>query len=280
MLDDNKNTADIINLKELSKVLRKDILNMVMAAREGHIASSFSCIDILSVLYFYIMNINPQHPQWPQRDRFILSKGHAACAQYAVLARRGYFPVEKLKTIGQKDSMFGGHPDKDKIPGVEVSTGSLGHGLSIGSGMALAAKKDNEKHRVFVVLGDGECQEGTVWEAAMFAAMHKLDNLVAIIDYNKQQAIGYLDKVIHLNPLAEKWQAFGWNVEEVSGHDFNELLNVFSHIPFEENKPSLVIAHTIKGKGVSFMEKILMWHARATTQEEFRQAVYEIEEGN
>lgn len=262
---------------ELVKLLRKDILRIAMQAGEGHIASALSCVDILAILYFHIMNVDPRRPDWTNRDRFILSKGHACSALYAVLARRGFFSVQELTTMGQKGSIFGGHPDRDKVPGIEISTGSLGHGLSVGAGMALAAKRDKQGHHVFVVLGDGECQEGTIWEAAMFAPTQKLDNLVVVVDHNKLQAIDHIENVIDMSPFAEKWRSFGWQVKEINGHDHEQLMKGLSSLPFKKNTPSLIIAHTVKGKGVSFMENKIMWHARVTTDEEFKQALHELD---
>ncbi len=265
------------SLKEMSRVIRKDILKMVMKAGEGHIASAFSCVDLLSVLYFHIINVDPEEPAWEERDRFILSKGHGCSALYSVLARRGFFSPDDLNTIGERDSIFGGHPDKYKVPGVEVSTGSLGHGLSVGIGMSLAAKRDKKHYNVYVLLGDGECQEGSIWEAAMFAPAHRLDNMIAIVDFNGLQAIGETDDIITLKPFAEKWESFGWAVKEINGHDYNEIMDAMSQFPFSEGKPSVIIANTVKGKGVSFMENQIMWHARATTDEEYKQALVEID---
>jgi transketolase len=265
------------SLKEISRVIRKDILNMVMKAGEGHIASAFSFVDILSVLYFHTMNVDPEEPAWEERDRFILSKGHGCSALYSVLARRGFFSPDDLNTIGERDTIFGGHPDKYKVPGVEVSTGSLGHGLSIGIGMSLAAKRDKKDYNVYVLLGDGECQEGSVWEAAMFAPAYGLDNMIAIVDFNGLQAIGETDDIITLKPFAKKWESFGWAVKEINGHDYNEIMDAMSQFPFSEGKPSVIIANTVKGKGVSFMENQIMWHARATTEEEYKQALMEID---
>lgn len=266
------------SLKEISRVIRKDILNMVMKAGEGHIASAFSFVDILSVLYFHTMNVDPEEPAWEERDRFILSKGHGCSALYSVLARRGFFSPDDLNTIGERDTIFGGHPDKYKVPGVEVSTGSLGHGLSIGIGMSLAAKRDKKDYNVYVLLGDGECQEGSVWEAAMFAPAYGLDNMIAIVDFNGLQAIGETDDIITLKPFAKKWESFGWAVKEINGHDYNEIMDAMSQFPFSEGKPSVIIANTVKGKGVSFMENQIMWHARATTEEEYKQALMEIDQ--
>ena len=268
---------EIESLKELARVFRQDVLKMVMSSREGHLGGAFSCMEILTTLYFNIMNIDPLRPDWKDRDRFIMSKGHACFAQYAVLARRGFFPVDLLETLKQKETIFGGHPDRDKVPGVEVSTGSLGHGLPIGAGMALASKRDGNPGRVFVLLGDGECQEGSVWEAAMFASANHLDNLIAIVDANSMQAIGRIGDIISMEPFAGKWEAFGWGACEVDGHDFGELLDKLTGIPVRPKAPTVIVARTVKGKGVSYMENEAMWHARATTEEEFKQAMLELD---
>jgi len=265
-------------LKDIAKQCRKDVLRMVMKVGEGHIASSFSCLDILSTLYFSVINVDPSQPDWEERDRFILSKGHGADAIYTILARKGFFPVKYLDTVDQEGTAFGGHPDMKMVPGLDLSTGSLGHGLSVGAGMSLSSKKDKKQFRVFVLMGDGECQEGSVWEAGMFSACQGLDNLIGIVDYNRQQAIGMTGDILPLNPFAEKWKAFGWAVKEVDGHNFEELLNAFNSLPFEKGKPSMIIARTVKGKGVSFMEKQIHWHARATTQAEYEKALSEIDQ--
>lgn len=267
-------------IKELQKqgiLLRKDIVTMVKNAGEGHIASALSCIDILCALYFKALKINPKKPDWEDRDRFILSKGHGCSALYATLARKGFFPLKTLKTFGKKGSILGGHPDRQLVPGVEVSTGSLGHGLAIGAGISLAAKRDERGFRTFVLLGDGECQEGSVWETAMFASSHKLDNLIAVIDFNELQAIGKIRDVISLSNFSKRWESFGWNVEEIDGHNYDDLLKTFRSIPFKKGLPNAVIAHTVKGKGVSFMENAIKWHARAPSDEEYKQAIFEIE---
>jgi transketolase len=206
-----------------------------------------------------------------------MSKGHGCFAYYAVLARRGFFPVELLNTVKQKDTIFGGHPDRDKVPGIDVSTGSLGHGLSIGAGMALAAKRDGKSARFFVLMGDGECQEGSVWEAAMFASANHLDNLIAVVDANSLQAIGRTTDIVGLEPFSDKWRSFGWEVCEVDGHDCGELSDKLSNVPIRPGSPTAVIARTIKGKGVSYMENEIMWHARPVTEEEFRLAMCELE---
>jgi transketolase len=271
--------TDINSLKKLAQTLRKDVLKMVMASREGHLGAAFSCIEILTALYFNVLNIDPLQPDWEDRDRFIMSKGHGCFAQYAVLARRGFYPVELLESINQKDTLFGGHPDRDKVPGIDVSTGSLGHGLSIGAGMALADKRDGKASRVFVLLGDGECQEGSVWEAAMFAAGNGLDNLTVIVDANSLQAIGKTDDIIPMEPFSSKWKSFGWEVREIDGHDYSEILSAFNNTLSTPSVPTAIIARTVKGKGVSYMENEIMWHARAVTENEYKQAVLELNEG-
>jgi transketolase len=233
-------------------------------------------VDILTVLYYTFLRIDPRNPQDPDRDRFILSKGHGGVALYAVLADKGFFDRQHLATHGRRGTILGGHPDMHKVPGVEASTGALGHGLSFASGIALAGKKDKKNYRVVVVLGDGECQEGSVWEAALFAPQHKLDNLTVIIDHNKLQAMDKLENIIGLDPLTEKWESFGWAVEEVDGHNISALQALFAKLPFKRGKPSLVIAHTVKGKGISFMENVPIWHYRQPGPEEMKKACEEL----
>lgn len=260
----------MLDLQEKAKELRRTIVKTICKGGGGHIPASLSIVEILAVLYCEIMNIDPQNPKAPQRDRFILSKGHAGVALYAVLADKGFFDKEHLDTFGKRGTILGGHPDMYMVPGVEASTGALGHGFPFGVGMALAGKLDKKDYRVFILLGDGECQEGSVWEAGLFAPQHKLDNLVAVIDYNEYQALDRLDKIVSLDPLIDKWEAFGWEAREVDGHDMAELNNVFKSVPFVSGKPNLVIAHTIKGKGVSFMENIPIWHYRLPNEEEMK----------
>lgn len=231
---------------------------------------SLSIIEILTVLYYKVLNFSLQNRLDPERDRFILSKGHGGVTLYAILADKGFFPKDELYKVGKKDSILGDLPDMYKIPGVEASTGSLGHGFPFGVGLALAAKLEEKKYRVFTLLGDGECQEGSVWEAAMFTAQHQLDNLVAIVDYNKIQAMDWLDNIVSLEPLAEKWRSFGWEVKEVDGHNIGELGKLFDSLPFVKNKPNLVLAHTIKGKGISFMENVPIWHYRLPNEAEMK----------
>ena len=266
-------------LKDLAKKLRIDVLMMTQRARSSHIGSNFSMIEILSVLYSCVMDFDPSNPEWPDRDRFVLSKGHACAALYAVLAEKGFFPRSWLDTFYLDGSQLAGHATRNGVPGIEVSTGSLGHGLSMAVGMALAAKRSDENHRVFCLLSDGECDEGSTWEAILFATQHRLDNLVAVVDYNKIQSMGRIEEVLELEPFAEKWRSFGWSVKEIDGHDFESLLDAFQELPLESGKPSCVLAHTIKGKGVSFMENSLLWHYRSPQGEEYLDALRELEAG-
>ena len=232
--------------------------------------------DLLAVLYGSILRVDPDRPDWPDRDRFVLSKGHGAAAVYAVLAELGFFPVERLRTYCQDGSTLAGHVVSRGVPGVEVSTGALGHGLPIGCGLALAAKRNESQHRVFVMLSDGECDEGSTWEAALFAPHHQLDNLIAIIDYNKLQSFGSVHDVLNLEPLAEKWSAFGWAVREVGGHVHQDLLDTLADVPFKPGKPSVLIAHTIKGKGVSFMEGLIEWHYKSPNTTQLAEALAQL----
>lgn len=264
------------DLYQKTRELRRATFKTICKGGGGHIPGSLSIAEILTVLYYDILNVDPKNPQDPQRDRFILSKGHACVALYAVLADKGFFDKKHLGIFGRRGAILGGHPDMHKIPGVEASTGALGHGFPFGVGIALAGKMDKKNYRVFALLGDGECQEGSVWEAAMFAPQHKLDNLVLIIDYNKAQAMDKLDNIVSLDPLAAKWQAFGWEVREVDGHDIPELTDVFKKAPFVKGKPSLIIANTTKGKGISFMEDVPIWHYRLPNDKEMKIACEEL----
>jgi len=250
---------------------------MTNRANASHIGSSLSLGDILAVLYGRVLRYDPKHPDWAQRDRFILSKGHGCAALYAVLAECGFFPLDWLETYYLDGTRLAGHATHKGTPGVELSTGSLGHGLPVGTGMALAAKRDNHAHRVFVVLSDGECDEGSNWEAALFAGHHKLDNLVVVIDYNKIQSLGRVKDVIDLEPLAEKWRAFGWATRELDGHAIPALEQALLNVPFEPGRPSCIVAHTIKGKGVSFMEDKLQYHYTPPRGEELPRALKELE---
>jgi transketolase len=234
--------------------------------------------DLLTVLFVGVLRLRPEEPNWPGRDRFILSKGHGCAGLFALLAELGFFPLGWLDDFYQNGSRLAGHITHRGVPGVEVSTGSLGHGLSIACGMALVGKRDKRPYRVFALLSDGDCNEGSTWEAALFASHHGLCNLVAIVDYNKIQSLGNVKEVLDLEPLAAKWEAFGWRTREVDGHDFEQIEDALKNIPFESGRPSCVIAHTVKGKGVSFMENELLWHYRSPNEEELRLALEELEQ--
>jgi len=250
---------------------------MVHAAKSAHAGGSLSIADLLAALYGGVLRVDSKRPDSPDRDRFILSKGHACAAFYAALAFRGFFPMEWLDTFYQNGGRLAGHATHSGVPGVEFSTGSLGHGLSVATGMALTGKRDGAPWRVFALLSDGECDEGSTWEPALFAPHHRLDNLVAIIDYNKIQSLGHTKEVLDLDPFAEKWRAFGWAVQEIDGHDMSKIIAALTTIPFTQGKPSCLIAHTVKGKGVSFMEDKLLWHYRNPSTEEYQAAIIEIE---
>jgi len=250
-------------VSELARRIRVHVVRMTSRANSSHIGSSFSMSELLAVLYGGgLLRVDPARPDWPERDRFILSKGHGCAGLYAALSEAGFFPLEELDTFYLNGTRLAGHATTT-VPGVELSTGSLGHGLPVGTGMALAAKRAGESHRVFVLLSDGECDEGSVWEAALFAPQHKLDNLVVIVDYNKIQSLGTVKEVMDLDPFADKWRSFRWAVREVAGHDVNSVREALDAVPFEAGRPSCIIAHTVKGKGVSFMEDKLLWHYRA-----------------
>lgn len=266
-------------IAELARRIRRHCVLMTSRANASHIGSSLSTADLLAVLYGKFLRFDPRRPDWPDRDRFILSKGHACAALYAVLAERGYFPLERLETFYQDGSPLAGHATHKEVPGVEVSTGSLGHGLSLAAGMAMAAKSDGRGHRAWCMLSDGECDEGSVWEAALFAPHHRLDNLVAIVDYNKIQSFGTVKEVLDLEPLGEKWRAFGWGVREIDGHDLGAIAEAFAAVPFAPDRPSCIVAHTVKGKGVSYMEGKLLWHYRAPRGEDLEIALRELEDG-
>jgi len=263
-------------LKVKSIEYRKKILKYIYHAKAGHTGGSLSCVDLLNVLYNQVMNVSPENFDDPGRDRYVQSKGHSVEALYVVLADQGFFPEEDLLTLCQYQSHYIGHPTK-KVRGMEQNTGALWHGLAICAGNALAAKKDDLPLRVYTVLGDGEMAEGSNWEAMMLAAHYQLDNLCAILDYNKQQITGANTDVIGLEPVREKAEAFGWEVREVDGHDVEALVNTLQCLPFEKGKPSFVIAHTIKGKGVSFMEGVLRWHHGVPSQEQYGQALGELD---
>jgi len=256
--------------------IRTRSLQMVHTARASHIGSALSIADIVATLYDKVLCIDPQKPQWKDRDRFILSKGHACVSVYAALAIKGFITDDELKTYGQDFSLLMNHISH-KVPGVEFSTGALGHGLSFGAGKAFAAKKMGAKWKTFVLMSDGELGEGSNWEAFLFAAHHHLDNLVAIIDYNKLQSLTTVENTLNIEPLANKFNAFGWNVREVNGHDCDALEKTLSSAPWNDNRPSVLIAHTTKGKGVSFMENSVEWHYKSPNAEQFAKAISELE---
>lgn len=256
--------------------IRQDIIRMLGESKSGHPGGSLSAADIVTTLYFHEMNVDPQNPKNPERDRFVLSKGHAAPVLYAALAEKGFFPVEELMTLRKLNSRLQGHPSMKHLPGVEMSTGSLGQGLSAANGMALAGKLDGRSYRVYVLLGDGEIQEGQVWEAAMAGAHYKLDNVVAFLDHNGLQIDGPVREIMSPEPVADKWRAFGWHVEEIDGHDFNEIIQALAKAKQVKGKPTMIVAKTIKGKGVSFMENQVGWHGNAPSTEQTTQALNEL----
>lgn len=263
-------------LANIANDIRIEIIEQVYNANSGHPGGSLSCADILAVLYFNQMNIDPENPNAKGRDRFVLSKGHCAPALYATLARKGYFDKELLKGFRKVESNLQGHPDMKKVPGVDMSTGSLGQGLSAAVGMAIGSKMEHEGYRVYCLLGDGELEEGQVWEAAMSASKNKLDNLCAIVDYNTLQIDGNVEEVAGLIDIKEKFESFGFNVIEVNGHDIEALIHAFNSAKHQKDMPSVIIARTIKGKGVSFMEGKAEWHGKAPNQEQYEEAINEL----
>jgi transketolase len=258
-----------------ARAVRAAVVRMAHTGGTPHVGSALSCVDILIALYFHAMRIDPSKGG-PADDMFVMSKGHGCMAYYATLAERGYFPPALLATYARDGGTLPEHPMPGGAPGIEVATGSLGHGLPIAAGLALARGLDGRDGRVFVLLSDGECNEGSVWEAAMFAAGRRLDNLVALIDYNGLQAMGRCDEITALSPLADKWRAFGWAVREIDGHDVAELVHALDELPFEPRRPSMIVAHTVKGKGVSFMEDDTEWHYRSPSTDELARALEEI----
>ena len=281
----------IKDLSARAQALRIHVLNMVYSAQSGHIGGAFSCAEIIAALYFHHLRLDPSRPDWPERDRLLFSKGHACAMLYAALAERGFFPVEELMTFRKLDSRLQGHPDCAKTPGVEVCAGPLGHGVAVGVGMALALKLGGKPSsfsapsarastaRVYVVLGDGEINAGVIWEGAMAAAKYRLGNLTAILDYNGIQQTGATADVMPTEPIADKWQAFGWHVQEVHGHNVGEVLNALDRADEVHARPSVIIARTTKGKGVSFMEYDNRWHGMAPNPEQYAKALAELEEG-
>lgn len=269
---------DVERLEEQAVQLRRDIVEMIHAAKAGHPGGSLSAVDMITALYFHVMRIDPQNPRWEDRDRFVLSKGHACPALYAALARRGFFDPKHLTTLRQYHSILQGHPDMNKTPGIDISSGSLGNGLAIGVGMAMSGRLHHQDYMTYVMLGDGEVQEGMVWEAAMAAHHHDLGNLVAIVDCNGVQINGWVNEIMTVEPLADKWRAFGWNVVEVNGHNMKDLLTVL-HTAKAMRHQTVILMRTVKGRGVSFMEDDCKWHGNSPSDEELVQAILEIGEG-
>ena len=268
---------DTADPRVLAWLIRRHGLEMTHLSRGSHIGAIFSVAEIIAVLYTKVLRIRPDDPKWPERDRLILSKGHAGAAVYAALAERGFFPVEELKTHYANGSRLSGHVSHKGIPGVEMSTGSLGHGLSVAVGMALGAKRDGAAWRTYCVLGDGECDEGSVWEAALQARQFGLDRLTAVVDHNRMQSLDFCENTLALEPFADKWRAFGWHVIEADGHDTDALAAAFAEADAVRDRPSVIIAKTVKGKGVSFMENNILWHYRTPQGEEYEAALRELE---
>ena len=261
----------------MAKKLRRHVITMTATAGSGHPGGSLSAADIITALYFHVLRYDPENPRWSDRDRFILSKGHAAPILYAALAEAGYFPVTELATLRKLDSRLQGHTDSKFTPGVEMSAGSLGMGLSFAIGVALAARLDSKTYRTYVLLSDGECEEGQTWEAALSAGHFGLDNLTAIVDYNGMQLSGWVRRIMNLEPFAQKWQAFGWHTIDIDGHDFEQILSACREVGKVKGKPTVIIARTVKGKGVSFMENHVEFHRKAPTLEEAERALKELE---
>ena len=270
--------TSIEDLKKIAKIVRKDIVEMVYKAQAGHPGGSLSATDIVTALYFRIMRIDPEYPDWPDRDRFILSKGHACPVWYAALAERGYYDKSHLGTLRQLNSILQGHADMIKTPGVDMTVGSLGQGFSAGLGMALSGKMRNKDYHVYVVVGDGESQEGSIWEAAMAAPRWKLDNLTVIVDKNRLQNDTFVEDIMPVDPLPDKWKAFNWNVMEIDGHDMAQVVDALETAKTIKGIPTVIIAQTVKGKGVSYMENVAAWHGMAPNQEQVAQALSEIAE--
>ncbi len=266
-------------VKELEKTarqIRRDIITMIYQAGDGHPGPSLSCADLVTALYFAVMNVEPADPHWPRRDRLILSKGHACPAVYAALARKGYFDAAELPRLRSLGSILQGHPDMLKTPGIDFSSGSLGNGISAGLGMALAARISGLDYHTYVICGDGELQEGIVWEAAMAAKRYQVGNLTVLVDYNGVQSGGRIEEISGLEPLVPKWEAFGWHCQEIDGHDFTEILTAIAEAKAVPDRPSVIAARTVKGKGVSFIENNNAWHKRVPTREEWEQAMKEL----
>jgi transketolase len=266
----------VAELERQALAIRRDIIRMIHASQSGHPGGSLSSADIVTALYFQFLRVDPQNPDWPGRDRFVLSKGHACPVWYSALAEKGFFPVDELLTLRQIDGRLQGHPDMLKTPGVDITTGSLGQGLSAGVGMALGLKHDGRDARVYVIIGDGELNEGQIWEAAMAAAKFNLDNLMTFVDYNNLQLDGWCHDIMPIEPVVDKWRAFNWEVFEIDGHDMRQIADTIERAQQVSGKPSVIIAHTVKGKGVSYMEDECGWHGKAPNDQEFEQAMIEL----
>ena len=269
----------IEELTKLAWTLRIDVVDMIHNAGSGHPGGSLSAADIVTALIFHHLNIDPKNPEMPNRDRFVLSKGHAAPVLYAALARKGFFPFEELKTLRQLDSRLQGHPDRLKTPGVEMTSGVLGHGVAIGVGLALAARLEDAGWKVYVLVGDGEIQAGVIWEGALMASKYKLGNLTVMLDFNDVQLDGPVHEIMPIEPVVDKWKSFGWYVMEIDGHDMRQVLNALDTVDNVRDQPKIIVAHTTKGKGVSYMENQSSWHGRAPNDEEYAQAIKELSEG-
>jgi len=273
-------SQELVNeLNGIARELRIESLKMISRRGQGHPGGSLSCAEIMAALYFHHMRLDPAKPDWEDRDRFILSKGHASAILYVALAKRGYFPVEELQTWGHLGGRIQGHPDRLKTPGVDMSAGCLGHGISIGAGLCMAAKLKWLDYRTYVVAGDGECQAGVIWEGVMLAAKYKLSNLTTIVDFNEVQLDGTVQEVMPLVPFKEKWQSFDWNVIEINGHDLKAVLDSLDEAANAKGQPTVIIAHTVKGKGVSYMEGKAEWHGKAPSTEELERALKELQTG-
>ena len=268
---------EIAKLKELARQIRIDVIRMLAEAGSGHPGGSLSCAEIVTALLFQVMKHDPSQPKWPERDRFVLSKGHAIPVWYAALAHAGYLPREELLTLRKTGSRLQGHPDLNTLPCLEACTGSLGQGLSIALGMAIASRMDNSPYRVYCLLGDGETQEGQIWEAAMAASKFKVDTLCAVLDYNKAQIDGFVKDVMPIEPILDKWASFGWHVRKVDGHDFDQIINALEESKTVKDQPCFILADTLKGKGVSFMEGVVDWHGKAPKPEEAKKALVKLE---
>jgi transketolase len=269
-------TQDPEELRELAKWLRIQVVRMTARAKSSHVGGGLSMAEILAALYGGVLRVNPMQPQWESRDRFVLSKGHACAGLYAVLSARGFLSAADIETFYADGSHLAGHASHRGVPGIECSTGSLGHGLPIACGMALAGRRSVDPFRVFVVMSDGECDEGSNWEAALFAGHHRLDNLTVIVDYNRIQSLGHTKDVLNLDPFSAKWRDFGWHAADVDGHDVGRLLAALTPVPAAAGRPTCIVAHTVKGKGVSFMEDSLLWHYRSPQGQELASALAEL----